>query len=113
MRGALDKDCLSDAPSADTDVDSEAEESDLGEGARADEADEGADADVAEGRSSTDGEAEEVGPVPTGACWYCLHMARDVALHDQERQIQGHEGAHVRPMGRGIARWAAPLCRGL
>ena len=56
--------CLSDAPSADTDVDGETEESDLGEGARADEADEGADADVAEGRSGTDGEEEEAGSMP-------------------------------------------------
>ena len=45
---ALDKDCVSDVPSADTDVDSKAEESDLGECAHTDEADEHADADVDE-----------------------------------------------------------------
>ena len=61
---ALDKDCVSDVPSADTDVYSKAEVSDLGECACTDEADEDADADAADGRCSTDGEEEEVDAVP-------------------------------------------------
>ena len=60
----MDKDCVSDVPSADTDVDSKAEESDLGECACTDEADEDAGADATEGRCSTDGEEEEVGSIP-------------------------------------------------
>ena len=60
---ALDKGCVSDVPSADTDVYSKAEESYLGECACTDEADEDADADVAEGRRSTDGEEVEVDAV--------------------------------------------------
>ena len=58
---ALVKGCVSDVPSADTDVDSKAEESDLGYCVCTDEADEDADAESAEGRRSTDGEEEEVG----------------------------------------------------
>ena len=61
---ALDKDCVSDVPSADTDVDSKAEESGLGECAHTDEADEHADADADEKRSNTDGYEEEVDALP-------------------------------------------------
>ena len=61
---ALDKDCVSDVPSADTDVDSKAEESGLGECARTDEADEHANADADEERSNTDGYEEEVDASP-------------------------------------------------
>ena len=55
---ALGKDCVSDVPSADTDVDRKAEESGLGECACTDEADDDADADAAKGRCSTDGEED-------------------------------------------------------
>ena len=61
---ALDKGCVSDVPSADTDVDSKAAESDLGDCACTDEADEDAHADAVEGRCSSDGEEEEVDAVP-------------------------------------------------
>jgi hypothetical protein len=99
---ALGKDCVSDVPSADTDVDSKAEESDLGECARTDEADEHADADVDEERSSTDGDEEEVDALPavrvlvgTVCVWRgtYFYMTKSDRYKDMKVRMLAHMGA--------------------